>query len=715
MTERLLIIAVHMMDGRYHGMGDWPPSPFRLFQALVAATHLGRCPTDTELKALVWLENLEPPLIAAPRARKSGTVTYYMPNNDLDTVGCDPARIAEIRAGKQVGVWLFDGSLPFIYAWPINGNEDFSGEIGKISRRLYQFGRGVDMAYAVSESIDSDALEQVLANHGGNVYRPTPQGSGSALRCPKGGSFASLLKRHAEQLKRLRSNALCQALPPVYDQVIYDSPPARLLFDLVCNDSKGGYYAQAPEHTVGLTERIRDLAAWRMEKHFGRETVERIIIGRNAGEAEKSLRIRIVPLPSIGTVHADRRIRRILIEVPPACPIQSGDIAWAFNGLDLGCDVQTGEVLDNAGPLLVPSDSREMLSHYGIKADEGELSRIWRSVTPIALSDSRMRGSINGNRRLANGAALTHDVRQALRHAGFYSTAEVRRIQREPFDVNGTRAETFSYGRRFFSRRLFHVEIAFEEPVAGPVVIGSGRYLGLGLMAPLKEGDPDAVVIPLQQANRPSVEERRHFLHAVRRALMARARDLTGAPGRLFSGHEPDGTPARSGRHDHAFLVADDVDDDGCIDRLLIIAPWQADRSRRAKGSERSDFFRVATSLQAVRAGRLGVIGLETAVEAAPDDQVFSTSKNWVCKTPYVPTRHPKRGDDEIESLSNDLLLECTRRGLPRPKVEISHVKHGRNGGVTVNALLIFDVTVRGPLILGRDSHEGGGLFVPAG
>jgi CRISPR-associated protein Csb1 len=32
----VLLIAVHFHDGRYHGAGDWPPAPARLFQALVA-------------------------------------------------------------------------------------------------------------------------------------------------------------------------------------------------------------------------------------------------------------------------------------------------------------------------------------------------------------------------------------------------------------------------------------------------------------------------------------------------------------------------------------------------------------------------------------------------------------------------------------------------------------------------------------------------------
>src|SRR5262249_37316688 len=38
---------------------------------------------------------------------------------------------------------------------------------------------------------------------------------------------------------------------------------------------------------------------------------------------------------------------------------------------------------------------------------------------------------------------------------------------------------------RFTKERLWHVEIGFGRPVPGPLLIGDGRYLGLGLMAPV--------------------------------------------------------------------------------------------------------------------------------------------------------------------------------------------------------------------------------------
>ena len=61
-----LLISVRFHDGRYHGHLDWPPSPARLFQALVAGVAQGDMLTDEDRRAFIWLEALEPPAIARP-------------------------------------------------------------------------------------------------------------------------------------------------------------------------------------------------------------------------------------------------------------------------------------------------------------------------------------------------------------------------------------------------------------------------------------------------------------------------------------------------------------------------------------------------------------------------------------------------------------------------------------------------------------------------
>ncbi|MDA8337594.1 MAG: type I-U CRISPR-associated protein Csb2 [Peptococcaceae bacterium] len=66
----ILIVTVIYLD-KYHGK-EWPPSPFRCFQALIAAAKTGyrRVQWSPEKEdALRWLESLPPPTIIATPAR----------------------------------------------------------------------------------------------------------------------------------------------------------------------------------------------------------------------------------------------------------------------------------------------------------------------------------------------------------------------------------------------------------------------------------------------------------------------------------------------------------------------------------------------------------------------------------------------------------------------------------------------------------------------
>src|SRR5580658_8261920 len=111
---RALAISVRLYDARYHGAGEWPPAPARLFQALVAGAGLSGPLNGADRQALAWIEKLDPPLIAAPWKNDGRAVTLYVPNNDLDSVGGDPGRIAEIRGSQKVfKPRLFHNAIPF--------------------------------------------------------------------------------------------------------------------------------------------------------------------------------------------------------------------------------------------------------------------------------------------------------------------------------------------------------------------------------------------------------------------------------------------------------------------------------------------------------------------------------------------------------------------------------------------------------------------------
>ena len=60
MPAHALLIEVRLPGGRYHGVGDWPPAPFRLFQALVAGAYGGRWRSEPDKeKDAVFHETLE--------------------------------------------------------------------------------------------------------------------------------------------------------------------------------------------------------------------------------------------------------------------------------------------------------------------------------------------------------------------------------------------------------------------------------------------------------------------------------------------------------------------------------------------------------------------------------------------------------------------------------------------------------------------------------
>jgi CRISPR-associated protein Csb2 len=716
MTASALLITVRLPDGRFHGLPEWPPSPFRLFQALVAGALTGapRAHADALTPVFGWFEALGPPSIATPPARAAQRSTLWVPNNDLDAVGGDPRRTAEIRTAKRVAPRLIEPDAPFLYVWPlIEGSVGPATSMPALAEQLYQLGRGIDMAYAAAEILTLDAADARLIAHHGTIHRPSQQGQGGKpLRCPTPGSFASLLRRRRVQRMRLRGGHLTQAPPAHFRVVAYDTVPTLLLFDFVRGDEAPRFARIPLTRAAELVERARDRLAWLLDRALGDPgLVERVVTGRGAGEADKSARLRIIPLPSIGSAHADRAIRRVLIEVPPDCPIPAREIEWAAGAVHLGAN-KDGEIAEPDEPQLVRATDEVMLRHYGIGA-EPRPARVWRTVTPAALPVLRPRGRAGGVERKAGEVEAAQALRQALRHAAVAVAVETVSVQPEPLERRGERADGFAVPPRFASRGLHHVEITFREAVRGPLVVGDGRYLGLGLMAPVPDVWRDVMVFRLPQGAEVAATDAPLLLQAVRRALMALSRDPRGGVPRLFSGHESDGAPARSGRHEHVFLAADDGDGDGCLDRLLVAAPWACDRTVKGSRDDRRRFDEVASALEEVRAGRLGVLRLHLLPSIFLENHpLLGPGQVWESRTLYRATRHGRRRAHPAATVAIDLALECLRRGLPRPEVEVLEVEAGPQGGrVMARGRLHFAAAVSGPILLGRDSHLGMGAF----
>ena len=725
MTLQALTIFVRLHEGWYHGQGDWPPSPMRLYQALVAAAGMQGSLGREDVCALQWLEGLDSPVVGAPAATAGQRVLHYMPGNFLDAKKGDTRQIGETRGGKLTQPMLFNANLPFIYGWSFENSERnrcHADRIVRLANRLYQFGRGVDLAWAWCERVSRSELDHKLADYRGSVHQPLGNGSGTTLPCPKEGTLTSLIRRHEANRNRFGYSKVGNRIDVTFTRrpdadcsfVPYDSSPKRVFFELREPGPSDAFVAWPLNQTVKLVELLRTAAEARL-KRLGHANVDvdRHLVGRTADGATvipTESRIRITPLPTIGHHHADQAIRRVALEVPPTCPLPFGDIRKSFSAQKISRSKDDAPISVD----LASESGQDMLDrHYGLR---GKHFR-WRSVTPVALPSVGMRPTGRTERPLRKPAARWASERhaagavlEALRHAQVRVKPALVRIQCEPFDANGKRAESFAANTRFHKHQLRHVEIEFRSPVSGPLVIGNGRFLGLGLMRPVSRQRADAWGFDL--GRRIDQEHRPALVLYFRRALMALARRDDGSIDKLFSGHEFEGGADRDRHHAHLYLAADQGDGkDATITRLIVAAPWAVDNKASRNGAE--ELVNVIHQLVELKAGKVGRFEGLAAVPLRDGDPLIGPTTNWIGITPFVATRNLKKRDDLTEFIKLDAIAECARRGLPKPKeIHVSDLRVGQKGGrPTANLELLFSISVRGPLLLGRDSHAGGGVF----
>jgi len=141
------------------------------------------------------------------------------------------------------------------------------------------------------------------------------------------------------------------------------------------------------------------------------------------------------------------------------------------------------------------------------------------------------------------------------------------------------RVEPFAEGTRFEKERLWHVKIAFGIPLKGPLLIGNGRFAGLGLMAPVPGAVAGVhaftVVEGLIGEPQPLILAR-----ALRRAVMARIQALIGERklSSFFTGHEADGAPLRRVNSSHLAFAYEPVSR-----QLIVLAPHLLERRSQTK------------------------------------------------------------------------------------------------------------------------------------
>ena len=696
-----LLLTVRFYDARYHGSGAWPPAPMRLFQALVAGAAQGARLPDAARAALEWLECLPPPEIVAPQVAPGQRYINYVPNNDADA-SKDPTEAP--KAAKTIDPQLFQTNVPVHYIWvPVKHCPELF-QLCQLTERLHHLGRGVDAAWCEAQLLPEDATRAAVAGQGVH-HRPSGD-SGMTQAVPVPGSLRSLERRFALNRSKFGKlggkRAFSQPPKPLLREVSYDAPPARVLYEI--RDEKYGFVQVSPRNALTLTSTLLNGASVRLSREFAdrTETFERLIIGRGADADDKLRRIRLIPLPSIGSEHVDRNIRRVLLEIPQDCPIRRDTLTWAFDGL--AWHDAEGVVLGS----LVRTDDEQMLSNYKRK----HKSLVWQTEIPAALGTGRRRlekgDTKPGTERLTEEVKAISAVHQALRHAGIDVQPTGIEVQREPFSARGTPCNDVELGR-FDKHALWHVRLRFERPLSGPLVIGNGRYTGLGVMSPVEEV-PDVFAFRIHGGLQEGAAAEL-LAQALRRAVMARVQAHLGPrvalPG-WFTGHEAKGAPLQGGGHAHLTCTADLP-----RERLLVIPPHRFDPSTKPDMRHLKILAGAMLGFAELRAGSAGALTLR-AQPVDAEDPLLRRARVWQTVTPYAATRHARRESAE-DALVADVQRELRRRGLPSAEVEMLEMLEAA-GKPVARLRLTFATAQAGPILLGRTLHKGGGLLetVPA-
>ncbi len=528
---------------------EWPPHPARLFSALVATWAETSPHDEQGGKALAWLAEQAPPRILAsargdvsPRA----VTTVFVPVNDVSLVS-SPSREkldaaldvlasaqddkARAKAGKEVtkletklaeataravaapekfnksdassgSAILPEGrtrqprtfpcvtpEIPRVgFVWPdASPSEGILEMLGTLLTRLVRVGHS--SSFVAARILREDEVASLEAEL--TTYREDPEAGEHVIRW-----VGPRQVRALEEAFAIHQETEPRVLPSVFvtysegEPRVEAKPPASL-FD-------PGFIVLAHETgprlpITAVPDLSRQLRRALMSA-LGTDIPEVLSGHRPDGAPSERPHVAIVPLPFVGGPHADGAILGVALVLP--------------RELDAASRKRVLAALAKLGVRAEPSEPLAIHLHLGVAGtlelrptewgDDGRAtlrasrwtqpSRAWATVTPIALD--RNPGDLHATSQSKRAAAFAEAeacvataieriglprprIIEVLRSCVLSGTAKPRSYR--PFPADPSKPK----------RVLVHASVEFEHKVRGPLLVGAGRYQGMGLFLPL--------------------------------------------------------------------------------------------------------------------------------------------------------------------------------------------------------------------------------------
>jgi CRISPR-associated protein Csb2 len=503
-----LVLTCELTEGHFHGIRlsssggeecDWPPAPARVFQSLTHAAFAGiplQAQPAAATNALHWLERLAAPSIdvsAASDGQRKIKLQNALPLNnkskDMLTSGLQLAPLRRISRYDLAAATSEAVPLRVRYIWPL---PDAAGvpleDLSELAARVSYFGRAEDRVEM------QFALEPDLPAMGDHQQRWVPtHRQGTGLSVPRSQTLDDLKARHQLTVAarvRKPSAAAC------FTRQSYQDHKTLSFGDLVHvgivklvrgedGDVASFDALYGSKYRAWLRAAILQCAEHKI-RWLDKPRAMELLSGHTAdGGVFRAPHLAIVPLPSLhSNGMADGNIRRFAL-VGHAPTSQATEAAEIYRTLYRS--LNDVELIHHGQPTGFFTQTDRTAEHTDkVWSLYTGTSDIWTTALPIALNSKfDVSKSLSLNvKHLKRQSELVRLIRRALRNQGLPpETVEQTEIQvsATPFLPKTYRVEDY---RKEGNGFLTHARLTFPCQVSGPVIIGDGRYSGMGLCFP---------------------------------------------------------------------------------------------------------------------------------------------------------------------------------------------------------------------------------------
>ena len=192
-------------------------------------------------------------------------------------------------------------------------------------------------------------------------------------------------------------------------------------------------------------------------------------------------------LPFVGAERSDGRINGSAVWLPEELDEDARQAASAaVAGLGTVLELPTGRSV----PIRAMHGESELFSLRW--RTWARPSKLWATATPIALPKGCGRRGTSGSERRREWWRRVEDVIRTASEQSDLPTPVFVEASHSPFVVGAPEVAAYP---PFLQRRpdggsqrrsLVHAAIGFDEEIEGPILLGAGRYIGLGLLRPAK-------------------------------------------------------------------------------------------------------------------------------------------------------------------------------------------------------------------------------------